>query len=44
MKDCTCYDTPVAAVFEKKLDNKFRHLWHLIDNTPMLEIAYRYLL
>lgn len=24
------------------LDNKFSHLWHLIGNTPMLEIVYRY--
>ncbi len=26
----------------KMLENKFRHLWHLIGNTPMLEIHYRY--
>ncbi|MGB3154644.1 MAG: PLP-dependent cysteine synthase family protein [Chitinophagaceae bacterium] len=26
----------------KMHENKFRHLWHLIGNTPMLEIAYRY--
>lgn len=25
-----------------KLENKFHHLWHLIGNTPMLEIDYRY--
>jgi cysteine synthase A len=25
-----------------KLENKFNHLWHLVGNTPMLEIAYRY--
>ncbi|HMW39453.1 MAG: PLP-dependent cysteine synthase family protein [Saprospiraceae bacterium] len=25
-----------------KLDQKFHHLWHLIGNTPMLEINYRY--
>jgi cysteine synthase A len=25
-----------------KLDNKFKHLWHLIGNTPMIEIAYSY--
>src|SRR6476660_6343328 len=42
MEDCTCYDTPVTHVFEKNIDNKFKHLWHLIGNTPMLEIAYRY--
>jgi len=25
-----------------KLENKFRHFWRLIGNTPMLEIAYLY--
>ncbi len=25
-----------------KIDQKFHHLWHLIGNTPMLEICYRY--
>lgn len=25
-----------------KLDQKFHHLWHLIGNTPMLEIVYKY--
>lgn len=29
--------------FESQLQNKFKHLWHLIGNTPMLEITYRYL-
>lgn len=24
-----------------KLDKKFHHLWHMIGNTPMLEIVYR---
>ncbi len=24
------------------MEDPFRHLWHLIGNTPMLEIAYRY--
>ncbi len=42
LEDSIRYDTPVSAVFERSLDNKFRHLWHLIGNTPMLEIAYRY--
>ncbi|MEK7224242.1 MAG: pyridoxal-phosphate dependent enzyme, partial [Bacteroidota bacterium] len=27
---------------ESKLENKFRHFWRLIGNTPMLEILYRY--
>ena len=40
--DCSCYDTSATTVFEKRLENKFRHLWHLIGNTPMLEIAYRF--
>lgn len=25
-----------------KIDQKFHHLWHMIGNTPMLEISYRY--
>ncbi len=25
-----------------KIDQKFHHLWHMIGNTPMLEIIYRY--
>lgn len=31
-----------AASISPKLENKFRHLWHLIGNTPMLEIDYRF--
>lgn len=27
---------------DRSKQNKFRHLWHLIGNTPMIEIAYRY--
>ena len=30
------------ATLEPKLENKFRHLWNLIGNTPMLEITYSY--
>lgn len=30
------------SIFESHLQNKFKHLWHLIGNTPMLEITYRY--
>src|SRR5258706_7071024 len=42
IEDCSCYDTPAAALSGKNIVNKFRHLWRLIGNTPMLEIAYRY--
>ena len=38
----TCYDIPVTAAFDKKINNKFKHLWRLIGNTPMVEIAYRF--
>ncbi len=41
-EDCSCYDVVTTPGFEASLQNKFRHLWHLIGNTPMLEIAYRY--
>ena len=27
---------------EMKLNNKFDHLWHMVGNTPMLEISYHY--
>ncbi len=29
-------------MISSKIDQKFHHLWHLIGNTPMLEIIYRY--
>lgn len=38
--DCGCYD--IAASLPDKLESKFRHLWGLVGNTPMLEIAYKY--
>lgn len=41
MEDCSCYEI-LEDTKEGRLDNKFRHLWNLIGNTPMLEIAYRY--
>ncbi|MBS1738648.1 MAG: cysteine synthase family protein [Bacteroidetes bacterium] len=39
--DCGCYND-LNLSQKEALDNKFKHLWHLIGNTPMLEIAYRY--
>lgn len=33
---------PMPLVFESQLENKLRHLWNLIGNTPMLEITYSY--
>lgn len=42
MENCGCFDTTTKINYEKQLKNKFQHLWHLIGNTPMLEIAYRY--
>ena len=38
---CGCYESEAISAAQI-LDNKFKHLWHLIGNTPMLEIAYRY--
>ncbi len=31
-----------TPTFSEKLDNKFQHLWHLVGNTPMLELHYTY--
>jgi len=42
MKEEKCTTTVASLSNEKQLENKFRHLWHLIGNTPMLEIAYKY--
>lgn len=36
-----CFDADLVNPVHN-LENKFRHLWHLIGNTPMLEITYRY--
>ncbi|TDH19995.1 cysteine synthase family protein [Segetibacter sp. 3557_3] len=40
--DCGCYETGLPANTESKLTNKLEHLWHMVGNTPMLEISYRY--
>lgn len=34
--------TPLATPLQATLDKKFRELWHLVGNTPMIEIAYEY--
>jgi cysteine synthase len=41
-EDCGCYETAALTTTEAKLTNKFEHLWHMVGNTPMLEISYRY--
>lgn len=35
------FDTALVSM-EPSLENKFRHLWNLIGDTPMLKIDYRY--
>lgn len=42
MTDCGCYETDTLVTMEEKLTNKLEHLWHMVGNTPMLEISYRY--
>jgi cysteine synthase A len=42
IKDCSCYETETFSGMESKLTNKLEHLWHMVGNTPMLEISYRY--
>ena len=39
---CGCYETPAGTSIETKLQNKLEHLWHMVGNTPLLEISYRY--
>ncbi len=31
-----------TAMIDHSLQKKFEHLWHLVGNTPMLEVQYRY--
>jgi cysteine synthase len=35
------FDTPLVTM-EASVENKFRHLWNLIGDTPMLKVDYRY--
>ncbi|MFT3843718.1 MAG: cysteine synthase family protein [Lacibacter sp.] len=37
--DCGCY---IESSLTDKIESKFRHLWGLVGNTPMIEIAYKY--
>ncbi len=39
--DCGCYNES-AGNAEEQLKNKLTHLWHMVGNTPLLEISYRY--
>ncbi len=39
--DCGCYSAEKNLPAEL-LQSKFEHLWHLVGNTPLLEISYRY--
>ncbi|MDO5522974.1 MAG: PLP-dependent cysteine synthase family protein [Bacteroidia bacterium] len=34
--------TLTPSAISEKLENKFHHLWHLVGNTPMLELHYTY--
>ncbi|MBP7238922.1 MAG: cysteine synthase family protein [Saprospiraceae bacterium] len=42
MEYCPTYDSIIPSVPMTTMENKFRHLWQLVGNTPMVEIAYRY--
>ncbi|MCL4640696.1 MAG: PLP-dependent cysteine synthase family protein [Pseudosphingobacterium sp.] len=33
----------LSACLSPELDSRFKHLWHLVGNTPMLELHYKYL-
>lgn len=37
-----CLEIPPSSPLEPRMANKFRHLWNMVGNTPMLEIVYRY--
>ena len=40
-EDCGCFEAENISE-NTNLRNKFKHLWNMVGNTPMLEIAYRY--
>lgn len=42
MKGIESYQIEAPFINGPRLINKFSHLWHMVGNTPMLEIAYRY--
>lgn len=42
MEYCPSYDSIIPSPPGATLENKFRHLWQLVGNTPMVEIFYRY--
>ena len=42
MEYCPTYDSIIPAAAGTTLENKFRHLWQLVGNTPMVDITYRY--
>jgi cysteine synthase len=41
-KACGCYEIEEGASNESKIQNKLEHLWHMVGNTPLLEISYLY--
>jgi cysteine synthase A len=41
MEDCGCFENETMTALDMP-SGKFRHLWNMVGNTPMLEIAYRY--
>lgn len=41
VESCGCYETG-SKFSAENIANKFKHLWQLVGNTPMEEIAYKY--
>lgn len=39
---CGCYESDLGGSTEMKIRNKLEHLWHMVGNTPLLEISYRF--
>lgn len=42
MEYCPTYESIIPTERGTTLENKFRHLWQLVGNTPMVEITYRF--
>jgi cysteine synthase A len=42
MEYCPTFESLIPTSQIPTMENKFRHLWQLVGNTPMVEITYRY--
>lgn len=39
---CSCFESANNEELNWRIQKKFENLWHMVGNTPLLEISYRY--